>query len=607
MSATAYSADLRDIRFVLYEQLDVIGRLAAFEKHADLDRELVDTLIDEAYRIASEVLGPINAAGDTHGCKLDGEGNVTTPPGYKEAWGIVSEGGWNGFAAPPEHGGMGMPIALDVMLGEFWTGACVAFSMYGGLSRGAANVLVDNAPQWIRDVACERIYSGEWTGTMCLTEPGAGSDVGSNRARALPTDDPDVFEITGEKIFISCGDSEFSTNVTHLVLARMPDAPDGTRGLSIFMVPKYLFDADGNLGERNGAYVEAIEHKMGIAGSATCTISFGARSPCKGWLLGKAGQGMKIMFQMMNEARLLVAVQGLAGAATAYEMSKAYTKERVQGTDLGDLGNDAAKAVTIVSHPDVRRMLMWQKVHVETMRSLCYKTALRIDIAHNETDPDKRREATGYVELMTPVLKAYCSDKGFDSAVIGLQCYGGYGYIKEYPLEQIVRDTKIASIYEGTNGIQAMDLVGRKMQKGSGVLFMNWLAEVNAELDRAREIESLAGVVAAVEKARDALGASAMHLGGLGMQGNIKGAMLQASSFLDQFGCTALAVEALEQARMATLAMEKADISDSDRRYYKGKLLNARFYADNVLPRAIAVGKVIRSNDESCMDESLFI
>lgn len=609
MSATEFTADVRDIRFVLHEQLEAMAAVSQHERYADCDVELADNLIDEGYKLCREVLWPINLSGDEQGCSLDSEGNVTTPEGYAAAWKIVSEGGWHGFHGDPEYGGMGMPSCLDAVMGELWTGAAVAFSMYGGLSRGVAHVMSEYGPEDIRTLVCEKIFNGEWNGTMCLTEPGAGSDVGANRTKAVPVAGrPGFYELTGEKIFISCGDAEFTENTVHLVLARVPGAPEGTRGLSIFLVSKYNWTDDGGLGARNGAYVEKIEHKMGISGSATCAISFGARGRCVGRLLGEEGQGLKIMFHMMNEARLEVAVQGLGGAATAYELSKAYAKERIQGVDITEHDKEGAKDVAIIRHPDVRRNLMWQRVHVETMRSLVYKTALRIDHAHCLEDKDAKREAKGYVELMTPVLKAYCSDKGFDSAVIGLQVLGGYGYIKEYPLEQVVRDTKIASIYEGTNGIQAMDLLGRKMAKGSGVLFMNWLNEINAELDRCRELDELSDALTAVEKARDSLGASAMHLGGLGMQGQVRDAMLQATPFLDQFGCVALGVEAMEQARVALTRLRQGgdSLSDRDVAFYKGKVLNAKFYAANVLPRSIAVGKSIRLGDTSCLDDSLF-
>lgn len=606
MSANGYSCDLRDISFVLHEQLDIVGRLSAHEKFADVDRDLADTMVDEAYALARNVFFPYNQGADLNGCTLNEDGSVTTPEGYQEAWDQMGSGGWIGMTAPPAVGGMGLPHAIAAATGEVMTGAGMAFAMYPGLTRAAANLLAEAAPSGLKELVCGKMYAGEWSGTMCLTEAGAGSDVGSSITKAQPTDEAGVFLISGEKIFISCGDHDLAENVVHLVLARTPGAPEGTKGLSIFLVPKFDFDAEGGLKDRNDVKVGKIEHKMGIHGSATCVMVFGADTPARGYLLGNEGDGMRIMFLMMNEARMEVGLQGLCGASAAYQNALHYAKDRLQGSSIERFGDAAAPRVAIVAHPDVRRMLMWQKVHVETLRSLVYKTALRIDEWHASHDAEQARAHKGYVELMTPIVKAYGSDKGYESTVLSLQTFGGYGYTNEYPVEQLVRDTKIASVYEGTNGIQAMDLLGRKMRKGSGILFMNWLAEVTEELEAAKAHPELAPFVAGVEKARDSLGGSAMHLGGLGMQGNLTGAMLQATPFLDQFGCVALAVEAVEQARVAAARLAEGGASESDARLYKGKILNLRFYVKNVLPRAIALGKSIRDGDESCLDEALF-
>ena len=606
MSANGYSADLRDIRFVLHEQLDIVGKLSAHQKFSDVDRDLADSLLDEAYTLAREVFFPYNQGADLSGCSLRPDGTVRTPDGYKEAWDQMGAGGWIGMTADPELGGMGLPHAIAAATGEVMTGAGMAFAMYPGLSRAAANLLAEAAPESLKQLVCGKMYAGEWGGTMCLTEAGAGSDVGSSRTRAVPTDEPGVYGITGEKIFISCGDHDLAENIIHLVLARTPGAPAGTRGLSIFLVPRTDFDETGALTTRNDVKVGKIEHKMGIHGSATCVMVFGADTPAKGYLLGNEGDGMRIMFLMMNEARMEVGMQGLCGAAAAYQNALHYAKDRLQGSSIERFGDASAPRVPIVVHPDVRRMLMWQKVHVETMRSLIYRTGLRLDLWHATSDAEEARGLKGYVELMTPVVKAYCSDRGYESTVTALQCFGGYGYTNEYPVEQLVRDTKIASVYEGTNGIQAMDLLGRKMRKGAGVLFMNWLGEATEVLEAAKAHPELVDLVSSVEKARDSLGASAMYLGGLGMEGNLAGAMLQASPFLDQFGCVALAIEAVEQARVALERLATGGASESDTRLYKGKVLNLRFYVSNVLPRAVAAGKSIRSGDESCMDELLF-
>ena len=605
MSATEYRVDLRDIRFVLLEQLDLAGTLGGFERYAAFDAEIYDSTLTEAAKIAEEVLAPLNAKSDQIGCSFDGKGNVTTPPGFVEAWKTTADGGWLALAAPEEHGGMGMPNALGSAVGEMWTAACPSLSVYTGLARGAASLLAEYAPESLRGLCVEKLYSGAWGGTMCLTEAGAGSDVGANRAKATPTDREGVYLLEGEKVFISGGDHDVAENIVHLVLARAPGAAPGTKGLSIFLVPKFNFDADGDLGERNGAFVVGIEEKMGIHGSVTCTLALGADRPCEGILLGSEGDGMHIMFHMMNEERIAVGIQGLSISSAAYGYAVSYAKDRLQGSDLSRMREADPPSVSIIQHPDVRRMLMMQKVQIEAMRSLLYTTALRLDRAYATDDADQAAYLRGLVDLMTPICKAHCSDVGFDCAVLALQTFGGYGYIREYPVEQAVRDAKIASIYEGTNGIQAMDLLGRKMRQGGGALFMAGLSEANAEIDRCKEAGVVPDAVAALEKARDVLGATAMHLGMLGGSGNIKGAMLQASPFLTQFGTVVCGLHSLWQARVASAKLA-AGAQGEDARFYKGKVLNAQFYAANLLSRATALGKSIQAADESCLDESLF-
>ena len=612
MSATAYTPDLRDISFVMHEVIRAIDVLHEHGVSGEVDRELMDSTIAEAARVATDLLGPINGPGDREGCHLQPDGTVRVPAGYSEVYPTFVEGGWQAMSSPVEYGGMGLPQVLGAAVGELMTGACPAFAMYPGLTRGAANLLAHFAPDHYRTMVCEKMFTGEWGGTMCLTEPGAGSSVGDARTRATPTGTDGVYLIEGEKIFISSGDHPLTENIVHLVLARTPGAPAGTRGLSIFLVPKFEFDfSDGTLGARNGVYVEKIEEKMGIHGNSTCALSFGARAPCRGWLLGEEGQGMKIMFHMMNEARLEVGIQGLSGAASAYHNALAYAKGRVQGQSIDEFGDASAKSVAIIEHPDVRRMLMWQKVHVEGLRMMVLDVALQLDkweaLEHaDEVDKDALRTTKGFVELMTPIVKSYGSDKGYEVTVSAIQTFGGYGFIGEYPVEQIARDTKIASIYEGTNGIQAMDLLGRKMAKGSGILFMNWMGEATATLERVRQHTSLAESVASIEKARDSLGASAMHLAGLGMAGDRKGAMAHATSFLNQFGNVLLAVYHARAAAVAVEALAGGDLSESETRFYKGKLVNLRFYVGQVLPESFALGKVIRSGDASCMDEDAF-
>jgi hypothetical protein len=605
LSATEYTLDLRDIRFVLFEQLKVDESLKNVPRYADFDRDLYDTMLESAADLSRNVLAPLNKVGDRVGCRLDGDGNVTTPPGYKEAYHAIAEAGLVASGMSPDWGGVGLPHAIDVSMHEMLTGSCTAFNIYTGLTRAAANLLAAHfTPDWLRSLLVPRLVGGQWAATMCLTEAGAGSAVGDNRCRAEPTGQDGVYKLTGEKIFISGGDNDITENIVHLVLARVPDAPAGTRGLSIFIVPKFHFDENGVLGARNDVKVVGIEHKMGINGSATCTLALGANGPCTGWRLGKEGQGMEIMFHMMNEARIGVGIQALSTASTSYLNAVAYAKDRVQGSSVENMRDGDAPRVTINKHPDVRRMLMTMKVSVETMRSLVYSVANRLDRAEHGKE-DEREYLLGLVELMTPIVKAHCSDVGFDVCTTALQVYGGYGYTGEYPVEQNVRDSKITSIYEGTNGIQAMDLLGRKMRKGNGALFMTWLNECNLELELAKATHKLDEEVSGLERARDQLGQTAMYLGGLGMQGNVKGAMVQSYPYLTLFGTVVLGLHAVWQARVALAALD-ANPSDADAAFYRGKVLNARFYVKNILPRATALAKSIQAGDESCLTEGLF-
>ncbi len=606
MGATDYNIDLRDIRFVLFEQMRVQEVLKGVPRYAEFDQELYQSMLDAAADLATAVIAPVNKVGDRTGATFDGKGNVTTPPGYKEAYGKVCEAGLLAAGMDPGYGGIGLPHAIDVAMHEMLTGACTAFNIYTGLSRAAANVLkTDFCPLMMRPWIVQKLLSGEFAGTMCLTEANAGSAVGDNRCKAVPTGEEGVYHLTGEKIFISGGDNDITRNIAHLVLARAPDAPAGTRGLSLFVVPKFLVDKDGNSGARNDAMVVGIEHKMGINGSATCTIALGANGPCVGYRMGKEGQGMEIMFLMMNEARIGVGIQGLATASASYLNALAYAKDRVQGSAIENMRDADAPRVTINQHPDVRRMLMTMKVSVETMRSLIYSVANRLDRAENGAE-DEREYLIGLVELMTPIVKAHCSDLGFEVCSTALQVFGGYGYTQEYPVEQNLRDQRISAIYEGTNGIQGMDLLGRKMRKGNGALFMTWMNECNVELEKARGTHKLDDEVAALEKARDHLGQTAMYLGGLGMQGNLRGAMLQASPFLTLFGTVVLGLHAVWQGRVALEQIAVGGLSAEDAHFYKGKVSNARFYTKNILPRAVSLAKIIQSGDESCLEDGLF-
>ena len=601
MSSTAFTYDTDDLTFTLFEQLRAHERLAECERFAEFDRDVYETTINEAVKFAREIVAPLNANGDRQGCSLDADGNVTTPDGYKRAWELMREGGWTAPRADPELGGSGMPSIIGGVMSEVMSGACMAFQMYVGLSAAAARMIFNYAPEHMRRPVAEKLFTGEWGGTMCLTEAGAGSSVGDNRTRATPSDEPDVWLLEGEKIFITGGDSDFVTNICHLVLARTPGSPEGTKGLSLFLVPKYWFDANTlELGERNGAHVLKLEHKMGINGSATCVLGLGARMPCKGWMVGNEREGIRMMFDMMNEARVGVGFQGLAAGSAAFQYSRHYVHERVQGTPLKHMRDPEAKRVPIVQHPDVRRMLMNQKVLVETMRAVAYRLTLIGDLSDDHPDEDLRTKLARRVDLLVPIVKSVCTDLGFEVAVTGVQIFGGYGYTSEFPVEQLVRDAKIQSIYEGTNGIQALDLLGRKMRMEGGRLFMEWMQDIKADLAAATE-EGFAAQAESLGKAVDALAGAAMHIAGVG-QKDIDAAMLHAVPFTHAFSYVVLGHEALDQARVAKRKMDERGKTN----FLEGKLLNLDHFAATFLPHVTALSKSIRSGDTSCLDPSLF-
>ncbi len=437
-----------------------------------------------------------------------------------------------------------------------------------------------------------------------LTEAGAGSDVGENRCKAVETDEDGVYLLEGEKIFISGGDQDLTENIIHVVLARTPDADPGTRGLSIFMVPKKDIDEEGNIVGPNDIICAGIEEKMGIHGSATCTMALGTNGPCKGWILGEEGQGMKIMFHLMNEARIFAGLQGVAVAAPAYLNSLAYAKERLQGPDINSFRDPEAPRVAIVIHPDIRRMLMTQKVMVETMRSFLYSTAFKSDFIKATEDPVQQQALRDDVELYTPICKSHCTDVSFQMTSLAVQVLGGYGYCSEYPVEQYLRDCRITAIYEGANGIQAMDLMGRKLPMRNGMLFMQWLQRITAQLndweggDFDEEVEALADV-------RDLVSASGMHLFQYALGGRLSNAMLESSNLLTLFGVFLLGMAAMEQAVIAQTALDEG-CEESDEAFYQGKVLNLKFYVSHVLPQAQALAVTIQSGDDSALDEVLF-
>ncbi len=600
--STPFKVDIDDMEFVFFDQLKVADKLGATQQYADIDVDTYKQTFAEAKKLAEDVLSPINAVGDRTGCTLDDAGNVTTPEGFQGAWTALAEGGWVAPSASPDLGGVGLPKTIEMGTLEFFVSAATAFMMYPGLSAAAARMVEAFGDERYKELVATKLFTGEWGGTMCLTESGAGSSVGDNRAKAVPSEDEDgVYLLEGEKIFISGGDHDLASNIMHLVLARTPGSPQGTKGLSLFLVPKFMFDLEsGELGERNGAKVVGLEHKMGINGSATCTVAFGASGPCRGWLIGKEREGITHMFKMMNEARIGVAAQGAATSAAAYSYALQYARDRVQGTKLGQRDSEDGR-VTIIEHPDVRRMLMTLKVISETSRSACMRIAFIDDQIRTTEDEKVRDKLEGRADLLIPILKAHLTDLSMEMASLAVQVYGGYGYTQEYPVEQLVRDAKIQAVYEGTNGIQALDLLGRKMRIKNGGLFMEWMGEAQADLKAGAE-EGFAKQTESLGKAIGQLGACAMHLGKVAGGGNVDGAFVHAVPFLRAFGTVLLGMEALDQARVAKAMLD----GGSENNLHKGKLANLDFYVAHILPAAIAFAKTVQSGDTSCMDDYLF-
>src|SRR6201987_3528346 len=470
-----YKAPVEDVSFLLNDvfQIDRYDNLPGF---SDASADVREAILGEAAKLAEEVLQPLNRTGDLEGCVRRDDGSVTTPKGFKEAFKQVAEGGWLGLSAPTEFGGQGLPVTLSQAVNEFQISANMAFAMYGGLTMGAtAALLVHGTPEQ-KKTYVPKMIAGEWTGTMNLTEPHCGTDLGLLRTKAIPQPDGS-FKITGTKIFISAGEHDMTENIIHLVLARIEGAPSGVRGISLFVVPKFLVNPDGTLGARNGVTCGSIEHKMGIHGNSTCVMNY---DDAKGWLIGEGNKGMQGMFVMMNEARLGVAVQGLGQSEVAYQNAVAYAGDRLQGRSSSGQRAPDKPADPIIVHPDVRRTLLSMRAFNEAGRAMVVWTSLKGDVAHRSEDAKDRQAADDHMGLMTPVLKGFLTEIGFANAVQAQQMYGGHGYIAEQGMEQFVRDARIAMIYEGANGIQALDLVGRKLPRDGGRAVMAFFAEVGA-------------------------------------------------------------------------------------------------------------------------------
>jgi alkylation response protein AidB-like acyl-CoA dehydrogenase len=586
----------RDQLFILFEQLD-IEKLFENEKYADFSKDVVLMIRNEAEKLALNVLMPIYAEGDREGCTFK-DGKVSVPASFHNAFRKYVEAGWLCPVESPDVGGQGMPIVVATAGSETAFAANFPLLMYPGLTHGAARLIEKFGTEEQKNRYMYKMYAGTWTGTMCLTEPGAGSDVGALKATAKRLPDG-TFAITGTKIFISCGDHDLTENIVHPVLARIEGDSPGTAGVSIFLVPKYRANDDGSLGEFNDVRTGNIEHKMGIKASATCTLNFGDDGKCIGELLGKERQGMRIMFHMMNEARLEVGMQSLGHATAAYEHAVHYAKERIQSIPVWEMKNPDAKAVPIIQHPDIRRKLLWMKAYVEGIRALNYFTAYCMDLEGVSKTEQEREKWHGLIELLIPVCKAYSSEKAFLVCSAAIDIYGGYGYCSEYPVEQYLRDCKIASIYEGTNGIQCLDLVGRKLGQRKGMDVMNLLGETSATIAKTKEIGGLSQYALHLEEAQNAIIDLTMQFAQMGRSSGFMIPILNATPYLEIFGDVVIGHFLLQAAGIAHEKLQaiytEKGIEDSkgrkralihenaDAAFYEGKIAVAKFFAVDTL------------------------
>ena len=568
-----YKAPLRDMRFCLYELMDG-DSLTQLPGYEDFGRDLVDPVLEEAAKLCEEVLFPINRPGDEEGCHYE-NGVVRTPKGFKEAYDQFRDGGWTSIACDPAYGGQGLPFAVDTLITEMICSSNLSFGMYPGLSHGAYVSLSGYGSEELKAKYLPKMVEGVWSGTMCLTEPHCGTDLGLLRTAAIPNGDGS-YAISGTKIFISAGEHDLTENIVHLVLARIQGAPKGVKGISLFLVPKFLVNEDGSLGARNGAVCGSIEHKMGIKASATAVMNFDGAT---GWLIGEPGKGLNAMFAMMNTERLAVGMQGLGLAEVSRQNAVAYARDRIQGRSLSGTKAPDKAADPILVHPDVRRMLLTQRAYIEGCRALGMWVATSLDIAKHHPDAAKRQEADDLVILLTPIVKAFMTDMGSEVTNLGVQVFGGHGFIREHGQEQYVRDARITQIYEGTNGVQALDLVGRKMPAHAGRYLRRFFHPVQAFIEAKMEDEALADFVQPLAKAFVRLQQATGQIARVGMAKPDEAGAASAD-YLKLFGLTVLAYL---WARMVEVSLTKV-VTEEDDGFYAAKIATARFYMDRLLP-----------------------
>ncbi|MGB9429224.1 MAG: acyl-CoA dehydrogenase [Gammaproteobacteria bacterium] len=580
----SYTAPLQDMQFVLNELADLAG-VARLPGYGEATPDLVETVLNAAAKFAAEVLAPLNQSGDQEGAKYK-NGAVTTPKGFKQAYQRYAADGWNALAIPAEHGGQGLPQLVSAPVQEMWQAANMSYALCSLLTQGAVEAIILSGSDELKKRFLPKMVAGEWTGTMNLSEPQAGSDLAAVRCRAVR--EGDHYKLSGQKIFITYGEHDWTANIIHLVLARTPDAPAGVKGISMFLVPKFMVKADGTLGQHNDVQCASIEHKLGIHASPTAVMSYGEKGGAVGYLIGEENHGLEYMFIMMNMARFGVGVQGLGIAERAWQQARAYAKERVQSADISVRGG---QPVTIIHHPDVRRMLMSMKARVEAMRALAYVTAAQLDRAMRHADEQQRAQAQAFVDLMIPVIKGWCTENAIDIASLGVQVHGGMGYIEETGAAQYYRDARISTIYEGTTGIQAKDLLGRKIARDQGAAAKAVIAEMrklDAELAKAPG-EDLTAIRTRLTSGTNAL-EEAVNWLAANYRAKVKAAAAGSVPFLMLLGTVA---GGWQMARAALVAQKKLDAGSGDASFYKAKIGTARFYADHELTKAPALKESI--------------